>query len=154
LHVGAEPPASVGEAIADPLGSRTRRESRVAELELERDGLQPQRAVAVELDEEQQAEVVAQLAVDRVVVEEVAEVVQDPVLDAVEDVCRMAGDERRAGRAEASGGAPASTRLAVSTGDAAQNGWRPVSASQSTTPTPQTSAAPVASWPASRSGAM
>jgi hypothetical protein len=42
----------------------------VRELELERDRLEP---VAGEVDEEEQAEIVPQLAVDAVVVEEVAE---------------------------------------------------------------------------------
>jgi hypothetical protein len=46
------------------------REARVRELELERDRLEP---VAGEVDEDEQAEIVPQLAVDAVVVEEVAE---------------------------------------------------------------------------------
>ena len=43
---------------------------------------------------------------------------------------------------------------AVSSIDVCQNGWRPESASQSMTPTAQTSAASPAVSPASRSGAM
>jgi len=46
----------------------------VRELELERNRIQP---ASIEVDEEEQTEVVPQLWVDRVVVEEVAEVVQD-----------------------------------------------------------------------------
>src|ERR671934_22336 len=76
-HLGAEPPARGGEAVADPLGILARRQPRVTELQHERHGLDPHRSRSAELDEEEQAEVVAQLAVDSVVVEEVAEVVQD-----------------------------------------------------------------------------
>jgi hypothetical protein len=69
----------------------------VREFQLEWDRLEPG---ACEVDEEEQAEVVAQVPVDAVVVEEVAEVVEDAWGDAVEDVRGVAGDE----------GAPAFTR--------------------------------------------
>ena len=69
---------------------------------------------------------------------------------------RPAAASAWAGRdgAPTSGAAPASIARAVSSMDVCQNGWRPASASQSITPTAQTSAASVASSPASRSGAM
>ncbi len=58
----------------------------------------------------------------------------------------------RSGRTVASGGAPSRIRFTVSTGEAEVNGWRPASASQRSTPVAHTSAAPVASFPSSRSG--
>ena len=60
----------------------------------------------------------------------------------------------RSGRSDARGGAPSWTRLAVSSGENDENGCRPASDSQRRTPTDQTSAAPFASRPARRSGAM
>ena len=58
------------------------------------------------------------------------------------------------GRSSPSGRAPASIARAVSSIEPRQNGCRPASASHSITPTAQTSAAGVASLPASRSGEM
>jgi hypothetical protein len=66
----------------------------VRELELERDRLQ---LVAGKVDEEEEAEVVPQLAVDAIVVEEVAQVVEHARRYAVEDVRGVAGDEGRTG---------------------------------------------------------
>src|SRR4051794_29973228 len=60
----------------------------------------------------------------------------------------------RSGRMVESGSAPPSIARAVSSRDVCQNGCRPASASQSITPTAQTSAAAVDVFPASRSGAM
>ena len=54
----------------------------------------------------------------------------------------------------ASEGAPSSICRAVSRSEPLQNGWRPASASQSSTPTAQTSAAGRAASPRSRSGEM
>ena len=64
-------------SAADPVGVVAAREPRPAVVELQRHGLDAARPVLLELDEEEQPEVVPQLAVDRVVVDEVAEVVQD-----------------------------------------------------------------------------
>src|SRR6185503_14654781 len=60
----------------------------------------------------------------------------------------------RSGRSDESEGAPSWTRLAVSSGEKEENGCRPASDSQRRTPTDHTSAAPLASRPARRSGAM
>ncbi len=60
----------------------------------------------------------------------------------------------RSGRSVSSRGAPCSIARAVSSIDDCQKGCRPESASQSITPTAQTSAAAVDSSPASRSGEM
>ena len=70
--------------------------------------------------------------------------------------CRRARRSRfgRSGRNSPSGRAPASIARAVSSIEPRQNGCRPASASHSITPTAQTSAAGVASPPASRSGEM
>ena len=57
-------------------------------------------------------------------------------------------------RSVPSGGAPASIAPATSCSGTPQNGWRPDRASQSRTPTAQTSLSGVASSPARRSGAM
>ena len=65
----------------------------MAAFELERDGLDSAWPAGVEVDEEQQAEVVAQAAVDGVVVDEAAEVVEDAAGDAVEDVRGMSRHE-------------------------------------------------------------
>ena len=54
----------------------------------------------------------------------------------------------------ASDDAPRSIARALSSAEARQNGWLPVSPSQSSTPTAQMSAAAVAVSPASRSGEM
>ena len=59
---------------------------------------------ALQRDEEEEPEVVAQDRMRRVVVDEVAEVVEDAALDAVEDVRRVAGDERRARTRQRRGG--------------------------------------------------
>jgi hypothetical protein len=67
------------------------------------EGLQPDRAAPVQRDQEQQAEVVAEPRVDPVVVEEVAQVVQDWAGDPVGDVGGVAGDQGR----------PAATRAAA-----------------------------------------
>ena len=72
---------------------------------------EPHRLARVEREEEEQSEVVAQPRIDGVVVEEVAEVVEDARLGAVEDVRRVAGDERRARRAH--GGGRAAERAAA-----------------------------------------
>lgn len=50
-----------------------------------------------QIDEKEQAEVVAQHPVDPIVVEEVAQVVEDMWRDAVEDMGGVAGDKGRAG---------------------------------------------------------
>ena len=60
----------------------------------------------------------------------------------------------RSARALPSGFAPASIAAATCGSGTPQNGCSPTSASQSTTPTAQTSLAAVASPPRSRSGAM
>jgi hypothetical protein len=75
----------------------------VGDLELERDRFE---SVAAEVDEEEQPEVVPQLPIDAVVIEEVAEVVEDARRDAVENVRGMSGDQRSLPpRAGACGGA-------------------------------------------------
>src|SRR6266545_3196207 len=57
--LGSQPPAGVGETFTDPGGVLARRKPRVTELELERYRLEPHGPLVVELDEEEQAEVVA-----------------------------------------------------------------------------------------------
>jgi hypothetical protein len=69
-------------------------------------------------------------------------------VDEAQEPLRQVGPELPSGRA------PASIARAVSSIEPRQNGCRPASASQSITPTAQTSAAGVASPPASRSGEM
>src|SRR4051794_35339489 len=64
--------ADVDESVADPAGVLAVGEARVAVLELERDGLQSRRSVGVEINEEEEPQVVAQLGIDDVVVDEVA----------------------------------------------------------------------------------
>ena len=105
--VGVKTPLALGD-LGPELGARLREpaddpfrvvafcQSGVAEVELERDGFERARSLRVQLDEEQQAEIVAQPLVHRVVVDEVAEVVEDATGGAVEDVGGVAGDERRA----------------------------------------------------------
>src|SRR5204862_1917960 len=85
-RLGSQLGAGGDEAAADPARVLPAREPRVAALELERDGLKPPRPAPVELDQEQEPEVVAQPGVDAVVVDEVAEVIEDTPLGAVEDV--------------------------------------------------------------------
>ena len=58
----------------------------------------------------------------------------------------------RSGRTDSSGAAPVSIRRAVSSSEPFQNGCQPASASQSITPTAQTSAAGSPGSPCSRSG--
>ena len=60
----------------------------------------------------------------------------------------------RSGREPARDGAPSPIARALSSTEAFQNGWMPASASQSSTPTDQTSLAAVAGRPARRSGEM
>jgi hypothetical protein len=81
--LGAERGTGSGEAPRNPHCVVARGEARVSELELQRDRLQ---AIAAEIHEEEQAEVVPQHGVDSIVVDEIAEVVQDARRDAVEDV--------------------------------------------------------------------
>ena len=87
----------------NPGGVVAGREPRVAVVQRQGERLEPRRAGSVEVDDEQEAEVVAQDRVGPVVVQEVAEVVEDASGDAVEHVCRMAGDERGAGVQEFGG---------------------------------------------------
>src|SRR5947208_13194325 len=72
-RLDAECGARSDEAPPDPLRVVALRQPRVRVLQLERDRLQ---SVAVQLDKEEQSEVVAQLGLDGVVVEKVAEVVE------------------------------------------------------------------------------
>jgi hypothetical protein len=81
-------------SVAAPCEVAAVGEARVRELELERDRFQP---ASIEVDEEDETEVVLQLWIDRVVVEEVTEVVEDTVPEAVEEVRGVAGDQRGAG---------------------------------------------------------
>ena len=104
-HLCPERGAGSAEALANPRGVLAGGEPRVAVLELQRDRLDAGRPRRVERDEEEQAEIVPSLRVDGVVVDEVAEVVQDPGLHALEHMRRVTGDERRAGHAQ-SGGRP------------------------------------------------
>src|SRR5207247_2613070 len=89
-NVRAELGAGLDEAATDPGRILALGEARVRELELERDRLQP---IAGKVDEEKEAEIVAQLAVDAIVVEEVAKVVEDAPSHAVEGMRGMAADE-------------------------------------------------------------
>ena len=68
----------------------------MAEVGREGDRLATHPAVVLERDEEQQAEVVAHIRVDAVVVEEVAEVVEHAARRAVRDVRGVPGDQVRA----------------------------------------------------------
>src|SRR5215207_2324145 len=86
--LGSELRARAREAAGDPGGVVAVGQPGAAEVELERDRLERVRAFGVELDEEEQAEVVAQPPVDRVVVDEVAEVVEDAAGGAVHEVRR------------------------------------------------------------------
>ena len=104
-HAGAEATARAPEALQDPGSVRRCCESRVAVLELQRHRFEARGAHAVQRDEEEQAEVVAERAMGRIVVDEVAEVVEDRPLDAVRDVGRVAGDKRGAGLAQPGRGA-------------------------------------------------
>ena len=90
--------ASVSSGLASRAGE--------AVVEGERERADPARAARIELDEPEQAEIVAQLAVDGVVVEEVSEVEEHAGCGAMEDVRRVAGDQRGAGGGERFGGAP------------------------------------------------
>lgn len=96
-NIGAEGPARVTEPACDPRCIRTLGETGEAEVQLQREGFEPDGLGAPDRDHEQEPEIVAEMRIDRVVVEEVAEVVHDPALDAVKDMGRMAGDERRSG---------------------------------------------------------
>src|SRR5262249_21738987 len=98
-HLGAELRARLGEAPPDPARVLTDGEAREGVLELQRHRLDPARAVRLEVDEEEQPEIVPELRVAGVVVEEVAEVVEDVSLAALEDVRRGAREESCAGRA-------------------------------------------------------
>src|SRR5215211_5411725 len=99
-----EPAVLLGHLRAErPAAARNRLRTQAASspsAKPERHGLEPNRPTTVERDEEEHAEVVPQQPIDRRVVEEVTEVVEDPVADAVEDVRRVAGHERRARVAE------------------------------------------------------
>src|SRR4029453_4826517 len=77
LHGGAEGGAGGPEPAPRPCGVLARGQAGGAEVQLQGERLQPDRAVPVQGDQEQQAEVVAQPQVDPVVVEEVAQVVQE-----------------------------------------------------------------------------
>jgi hypothetical protein len=65
----------------------------VHELKLERDRFQP---VSREVDEEEETEDVPQLRIDRLVVQEVPEIIGDVAVKTVEHVRGVAGDQRRA----------------------------------------------------------
>ena len=76
----------------------------MGEVKVKRYRLDRARAARVDaVSSQTEAEVVAQAWVGRVVVEEVAEVEQHSTLDAVEDVRRMAGDQRRSSREQVRG---------------------------------------------------
>jgi hypothetical protein len=85
-NIGAEGPARVTEPACDPRCILTLGESGEAEVQLQRERFEPDRLGAPDRDYEQEPEIVAEVRIDRVVVEEVAEVVHDPALDAVEDM--------------------------------------------------------------------
>src|SRR5439155_24688512 len=85
--------AGLRETSLDPGGVVAPSQARVRELQLQWDGF---KAIAGQVDEVEEPEVVPQLTVDGVVVEEVTEVVQHSRRDAVEDVRRVARDEGRA----------------------------------------------------------
>src|SRR5919201_1721143 len=76
-HVGPELGARLAEAPPDPGSVVALREPRVRVLEPERHRYDPPRPVRLDVDQEEQAEVVAEGGVDGVVVKEVAEVVED-----------------------------------------------------------------------------
>src|SRR6266540_6462073 len=102
-HLGPERRAGFAEASPYPREVAPVGEARVRELQLERDRFQP---ASIEIDEEKQTEVIPQLRVDRVIVEEVTEVVEDAAVEAVEEVRRVAGDQCRAGLQQRPCGGP------------------------------------------------
>src|SRR4029450_11440067 len=97
--------ASRSETTTYPGGFRSLGQSRVAEAELQRHGLQPNRPLSVEHDREQEREVVAELRIGCVVVQEIPHAVDDSALHALKDVGRVARDELRTRLAETGGGA-------------------------------------------------
>jgi hypothetical protein len=78
----------------------------VAVVQLEGDGLHRREAAAVHGGQEEQPEVVAQVGIDRVVVDEVPKVIEHRAADAVEDVRRMPCHQRDAGLGQGVGGRP------------------------------------------------
>src|SRR6266542_2044411 len=100
----AECGASRSETTTYPGSFRSLGQSRVAEVELQRHSLQPNRLLSVEHDQEQEPEVVAELRIDCVVVQEVPHVVDDSALHPMKDVGRVARDELRTRLAETGGG--------------------------------------------------
>src|SRR5690606_5993319 len=89
--------ARLAEAPGDPPVVGALGQAGAGVVEAQRDRLDPGRPRAVQRDQEQQPEVVAEQGVDGVVVDEVAHVEDDRPRHAVEDVGRTPGDERRAG---------------------------------------------------------
>src|SRR4030095_10405361 len=86
LDGGAEGCAGGPEAVPHPGGVLAGGQAGVAVLQLPRERFRRERAAPVQGDQEQQAEVVAQPRINPVVIQEVAQVVQDPTGDPVGDM--------------------------------------------------------------------
>ena len=100
---GAEIGASAPEPRRDPRGLVAVCEACEAVFQGERDGLDPDRPTIPESHEEEETQVVAQVTVGGVVVDEISEVVEHPVGDAVKDVGGVPGNQGSARTSELGG---------------------------------------------------